>query len=309
MSLLLVAPNRNLKTLKEAILAEDSNIDVEVWPAIENKERVNFAVCWNHPKHLLGQFPNLQAVSSLGAGVNHLLNDPDISEEIRLSRIVTPTLRGQMADYVLNAISTYRHHWNDYYRDKNQTRWEQQLTILKEKCSPGIMGLGEMGQATAELLIKNGYKVNGWARSHKEIEGLNAYAGKAELSDFLNTTNILICLLPLTDETNGILDLELFKQLKQPGYLIQVGRGEHLVEEDLIYALDTGTLNGACLDVFEEEPLPAKHTFWNRDNITITPHIAAITPAEEAAPVIVENYKRALSGMELIHEVDRERGY
>ncbi|MTI86982.1 MAG: glyoxylate/hydroxypyruvate reductase A [Balneolaceae bacterium] len=309
MSLLLVAPNRNLKALKEAILEEDPNIEIDIWPAISNKEKVNFAVCWKHPDHLLGQLPNLQAVSSLGAGVNHLLNDDGISENTKLCRIVTPTLKEQIADYVLNAISNYRHHTLQYITDKKNSRWEQQYTLLKKNCTPGIMGLGEMGLSVASLLVKNGYQVNGWSNSKKEIEHITSYAGEEEFEAFLNDTNILICLLPLTQETKDILDLSVFQKLKQPAYLINVGRGEHLVEEDLIYALDTETLDGACLDVFNEEPLPAKHTFWNRSNIMITPHIAAVTPPEEAAPIIVENYKRTLSGMELKNEVDRKRGY
>lgn len=140
----------------------------------------------------------------------------------------------------------------------------------------------------------------------KEIEGVECFS---DLDDFLSKTNILVCLLPLTKETDGILDLDLFKKLKKPAYLINVARGSHLIEEDLIYGLDTGVLEGATLDVFEEEPLPANHLFWNRPKIMITPHIASITDPKEAAKVIVENYKRSLSGMELLYEVDREKGY
>jgi glyoxylate/hydroxypyruvate reductase A len=171
------------------------------------------------------------------------------------------------------------------------------------------MGLGEMGSSVATLLVQQGYNVNGWSRSEKEIEGVTSFAGNDQLDDFLGKTKVLVNLLPLTEETEGILDLDIFKKLKKPGYLINVGRGSHLVEEDLIYAFDMNYLEGACLDVFEEEPLPKNHTFWNRDQIMVTPHIAAITPAEEAARVIVENYKRAMSGMELMFEVDREKGY
>lgn len=309
MSLLLIAKNRDFDSLKKALLEKDPNLDVDIWPRVENKERVTFAVCWNHPEKVLGNYPNLRAVSSLGAGVNHLLDDESLSDEIPICRLVTDSLQEQMAEYVLNAITNYRLHIGDYFENKRKGIWEQKSTTPKKHATVGIMGLGEMGSNVATLLVQQGYTVSGWSRSKKDIEGVTSFAGKDELDDFLSETKILVNLLPLTEETEGFLDLDLFKKLKQPGYLINVGRGDHLVEEDLIYAFDMGYLEGACLDVFEEEPLPKNHSFWNRKQIMITPHIAAITPAKEAAEVIVENYKRAMSGMDLLFEVDREKGY
>lgn len=309
MSLLLIAKSRDFTSLKDAILDLDPNVDVEVWPRVDKKERVNFAVCWNHPERVLSNYPNLRAVSSLGAGVNHLLNDESLDDEIPIARLITESLQTQMADYVLNAITNYRLHINRYFEQKKTGIWKQYSNILKASTPIGVMGLGEMGSSVATLLVEQGYNVHGWSRSKKDIEGVTSFAGADELEAFLGKTKVLINLLPLTDETEGILDLDLFKKMIKPGYLINVGRGSHLVEEDLIYAFDMDYLEGACLDVFEEEPLPSNHTFWNRKQIMVTPHIAAITPATEAAKVIVENYKRAMSGMELMFEVDREKGY
>ncbi|MBD3616575.1 MAG: glyoxylate/hydroxypyruvate reductase A [Gracilimonas sp.] len=309
MSLLLIAKNRDFDSLKKALLEKDSNLDVEIWPRVENKERVTFAVCWNHPEKVLGNYPNLRAVSSLGAGVNHLLDDESLPEDIPICRLVTDSLQEQMAEYVLNAIVNYRLHIGDYFTNKQKGVWEQKNTVPKKHAPVGIMGLGEMGSSVATLLVQQGYTVSGWSRSKKDIDGVTSFAGPDKLDKFLYETKILVNLLPLTEETEGFLDLDLFKKLKKPGYLINVGRGDHLVEEDLIYALDMGYLEGACLDVFEEEPLPKNHSFWNRKQIMITPHIAAITPAKEAAEVIIENYKRAMSGMALLFEVDREKGY
>ncbi|WP_421773949.1 2-hydroxyacid dehydrogenase [Gracilimonas sp.] len=309
MSLVLIAKNRDFTSLKKALLEKDPNLDVEIWPRVENKERVNFAVCWNHPKHVLNSFANLRAVSSLGAGVNHLLNDEDLAEDVNICRLITGSLKEQMAEYVLNAINNYRLHTITYADQRKEVKWESHSSIPKKHAPVGVLGLGEMGEDVATLLLQQEYIVNSWSRTKKEIDGLTSFAGNEELDDFLGQTNIIVNLLPLTEETEGILDLELFKKLRKPGYLINVGRGSHLVEEDLIYALDTGHLEGACLDVFETEPLPENHPFWNRKNIMITPHIAAITPAKEAADVIIENYKRALSGMELLYEVDRNKGY
>lgn len=293
---------------KEALLRIDANLDIEVWPRVENKDRVTFAVCWNHPKKVLDGYPNLKAVTSLGAGVDHLLKDVAIPKSVKLARVMIPSLKTQMGEYVLNAIQNYRFYTARYVDQKREAYWSKHNPVPKEDCTVGIMGLGEIGSAVAEWLLVNGYEVNGWSRSKKNIGGVQCFDDSG-LDEFLSRTNILVCLLPLTKETSGILELDVFKKLKPPAFLINVARGTHLVEEDLIYALDTKVLQGACLDVFEEEPLPANHLFWNRPNIMITPHTASITDPEEAAELIVENYKRSLSGIELLNEVDRELGY
>lgn len=308
MSLLLIAKNRDMNSLKEALLEVDPNLDVEIWPRVENKERVTFAVSWNHPEKVLQNYPNLRVVSSLGAGADHLLADQSIAKEIHLIRVIVPSLKDQMAEYVLNAIQNYRLHTARYVDQKREGFWSKHEAIPKSDCVVGVMGLGEMGLAVVDSLLANRFSVIGWSRSKKTIDGVDTFSHD-ELEDFLSKTNILVCLLPLTKETSGTLDLEIFKKMKKPAYLINVARGAHLVEEDLVYALDTGALSGATLDVFEEEPLPSNHLFWNRPKIMITPHVASITDPKEAAGVIVENYKRSLSGMDLLFEVDREKGY
>jgi len=308
MSLLLIAPNRDMTSLAEELSKLDSNLDVEVWPKVAHKDRITFAVAWNHPKNILGNYPNLRTVSSLGAGINHLLNDESITTGIHLSRLITTSLKEEMAEFVLQVVLSYRHHTTRYTDQKREAYWGKHTLVPIKDSVIGVMGLGEMGLSTANLLIKNGYQVNSWSKSGKEIANIRSFK-ESEIDDFLAQTNILICLLPLTNETKGILDLDLFKKLKNPSYLINVGRGQHLVEEDLIYGIDTNVLAGAWLDVFEEEPLPTNHLFWNRPKIMITPHVAAITDPKEAAEQILENYKRSLSGMELINAVDRSKGY
>lgn len=308
MSLLLIAKNRDMNPWKEALLDVDPNLDIEIWPRVEKKERVTFAVSWRHPEKVLDGYPNLKAVTSLGAGVDHLLKDESIPESVQLARVMIPSLKSQMGEYVLNAIQNYRFHTARYMDQKREGYWSKHDPVPKEDCTVGIMGLGEMGSFVVNSLIINGYSVAGWSKTKKNIEGVQCFR-EGEFDEFLSQINILVCLLPLTKETAGILELDLFKKLKSPAFVINVARGAHLVEEDLIYALDTGVLKGACLDVFEEEPLPANHLFWNRPNIMITPHVASITDPKEAAEQIVENYKRSLSGMELLNEVDRVRGY
>ncbi|SMO75932.1 2-hydroxyacid dehydrogenase [Fodinibius sediminis] len=309
MSLLFIAPDRNMSEWVDQVNRIDPNIEIDLWPAIEDKERVQFAVCWNQPSHILDSFPNLKAVSSLGAGVDHLLSDDALPGEIPICRIVSSTLVQQMTEYILGAVISIRRHYMTYLRQKDQQQWQIHNHTLPSQSSIGVMGLGEMGSPVARQLAKLGYAVSGWSRTPKQLDKITCYAGRDELPDFLQESQILICLLPLTDQTRSILDLDLIKQMKSPGWIINAARGEHLVDEDLIYALDRGLLRGAWLDVFSEEPLPDKHPFWNRPNIMITPHAASITHPPEAAEQIVDNYKRALSGLALKQRVNRTLGY
>lgn len=308
MSLLLLAPDRNMEPWKDALLEIDPNLEISIWPEVDRKDRIQFIVSWNQPKGVLNRYPNLKVITSLGAGADHILNDPDLPEGVSICRVVSPSLIRQMKEYVLNAVLNYQRNMFTYFRQKEDGLWKEYPNKTPDKIPVGIMGLGKLGQPVAQYLVHNGYRINGWSYSRKEIENITTYKTD-ELNDFLNRSRILICLLPLTEQTEGILDLELFKRLKRPSFIINVGRGEHLVEEDLLYALDKDWIDGACLDVFSEEPLPDRHPFWNRKKIMITPHAASFTPPGEIAEQVVENYKRALSGMELLHEVDREKGY
>lgn len=308
MSILLVTKLREMQLFRKALLNIDPNIDIDLWPEPDNRTRVQFAVVWNHPHDVWTSYPNLKVISSLGAGVDHLLEDDSIPENVRITRIVAPSLTDQMCDYVLAAVlNIFRN--NELYRKlQDESNWKIIPAYQKEELSIGVMGLGELGSATAKRLHLNGFTVNGWAQTEKNLSGITTFIA-GSLSEFLNRSNILVNLLPLTPQTDGILDLDLFKELKKPSYLINVARGEHLVEEDLLYALDRDLIQHAVLDVFSTEPLPESHSFWGREKITITPHIASITDPDEAAFLILENYKRTLSGLELLNEVDRKRGY
>ena len=308
MSILLISKSRNMAPFRDALLQMDNNIDVEIWPAIQSKERVNFAVAWNQPKDQFSQFPNLQVISSLGAGADHLINDPSIPDEVEITRVVSTSLSGQMGDYVLMAALNIIKRTFDYYKKQLNAEWKTGEPLSKKDNTIGVMGLGEIGKDVAVRLAENGFHVSGWSKSKKSINNVTTYSDN-ELGTFLSSTNILVCLLPLTSETEGILDLKLFKQLKQPAFLINVARGQHLVEEDLIYALDMNLIQHAVLDVFQKEPLPESHPFWGRPHISITPHIASLTDPFEIAGLILDNYKRMLSGLSLKYKIDKKKGY
>lgn len=309
MSLLLIAENRDMKAWKDTLLEKESDLDIEIWPEVKKSEHVQFAVAWRHPSHSLTRFPNLKVVSSLGAGVDHILNDKTLPKGIKICRVVDTGLTDDMIEYMTTAVLNYRLNSFAYYRQKMDTNWQTLSTRRMDDFTVGVMGLGEIGLPVAKNFAKLGYKVNGWSNSKKVIKNICTYCGKFELDDFLQDTDLVICLLPLTADTKDILNIDLFKKMKHPGYLINAGRGAHLVEEDLIYALDKNWLEGAQLDVFNEEPLPRNHLFWNRENIIITPHISAETNPSSAANQIIENYKRTISGLPLINEVDIKRQY
>lgn len=297
-----------MEPYRDALVKLDRNLDVEVWPDVKSKDRVSFAVAWQQPKNQFPVYPNLKVISSLGAGADHLLKDDSIPQHVALTRVVAPTLTEQMSDYVLLSVLALIRHFHDYNKQQVWADWEPHTDYKKEDIMVGVMGLGEIGRNTAEHLAKNGFNVSGWSKSKKTIQNVVTYS-KEQLDPFLATTNILVCLLPLTEETKDILNLSLFKKLGKPAFLINVARGSHLVEEDLIYALDMGFLDYATLDVFQKEPLPESHPFWSRDNITITPHVASVTQPEEVAEVILENYKRMRSNLDLLYRVDRYKGY
>lgn len=173
----------------------------------------------------------------------------------------------------------------------------------------GVLGLGRLGGDAACVLRRLGFEVNGWTRRPKTLEGIRTYSGPGGLKEFLGVSDVVICLLPLTPDTENILCRKNFDFMPDGGYVINVGRGSHLVEQDLLFALESGKLGGACLDVFREEPLPPAHPFWTHPKITVTSHISSITDTKDVAVQIVDNYHRLKRGETLLHTIDRTAGY
>lgn len=254
---------------------------------------------------MFGSYPNLKVISSLGAGVDHLLNDSTIPDHITFTKITEQSLVSQMIDYVYACVLSIMLKL-DTYRDSKS--WNPQRKFTRQDLKIGVMGLGNIGKEVAIYLADQGFSVSGLAHSKKDLPQVQTFTPD-QTDDFLSNLSILVNLLPLTEKTEGILNLDLFKKLTSPSFLINAARGDHLVDEDLIYALDTNTIEAAYLDVFSEEPLPDSHPFWNRKNIHITPHIAGGSDPDNVAAELTENYKRLLSGMELQNVVDREKGY
>ncbi|MFM8362831.1 MAG: 2-hydroxyacid dehydrogenase, partial [Haliscomenobacter sp.] len=255
------------------------------------------------------QFPNLKCIQSFGAGVEHLLNDRDLPDSVPIARIVQNAMTVSMRNYVgMAALSIHKR--MDFYREAQiQQQW-QQPDPVELPLRIGILGMGVLGSASARLLADMGFYVKGYSQSPREIPNVPCFdARNTPLHDFVRDVNVLVCLLPLTPQTEGVLNYALFRQLPKGSYLINAARGGHLVEEDLLPALHEGLLAGAYLDVFREEPLPTGHPFWAHPGIVITPHSSSVTNADEALETIVENYRRMQAGQPLLYPVERQKGY
>lgn len=293
---------------KKAFHQIDPAIDIRVWPDIGDPKDIVLVIAWKYPPGELKKYPNLKCIASMGAGVDHILNDPERPQEIPVVRIVDKQMAIDITQYVVAATLYYVKRFDQWAADQQKKLWKKEPPFNLANYQIGIMGLGHLGQHAAKALNQLGLRVIGWSQSKKEIKNIECFDGK-NLKKFLSKTNILICMLPLTKDTINILNEKNFNCLPQGAYLINVARGHLLVEKDLLSAIESGQIAGAYLDVFREEPLPQDHPFWTIPNIKITPHIASITNPKTAASQIIENYHRACRELNLINTVDLKRGY
>lgn len=281
--------------------------EIRIYPEIGNPDDIECVIVWKHDEGKLNDYPNLKLIASYGAGVENILSDPALPKGVPITRFVDDTLSDQMAEFVLAAILNQRLHLT-YYREQQAAAQWREKEFLKGK-TVTILGLGELGSKTARLLVKNDYKVAGWARSDKNINKVTTYKGNDQLFTSVEKADFVVCLLPLTPETKGILNKDLFAAMKKGSYLINVGRGDHQNEQDLMDALETGQLAGALLDVFSKEPLPDDHPFWRHPKIHVTPHISSPTNKANIAKQFLANYNRLKKGEALHQQVDPQRSY
>lgn len=287
---------------------EMPDLPFRVWPDIGDPAEVRYLVAWQPPEDIVGRFPNLQVAFTVSAGVDQY----DLSlipPSIPVVRMVEPGLTDGMVEYVTFATLAAHRDMLGYIDDQRRGVWAPRRNILAAKRRVGVMGLGTLGHAVLAGLKPLGFPLFGWNRSARDIDGVTGFFGADGFTAFLSRCDILICLLPLTAETRGILNRDAFAQLPAGATLINVGRGGHLVEADLLTALDGGQLSGAVLDVFADEPPPADHPFWTHPNILMTPHIASMSQPETAAQVLLANIRRHRAGEPMTNVVDRVRGY
>lgn len=309
MTLLFVSTHEDPAAWTAELRTQLTDVPLRVWPELPDPEAVEYALVWAPPPGLLATLPNLKAVFSVGAGVDALLADPDLPG-VPLVRMVEPGLTEGMTDYVCQQVLHWHRRGPLFARQQREAVWRPVLhQKLARERKVGILGMGTLGSDAARTLAALRFDVAGWSRTPKSVPGVQSFHGSEGLAPFLARTEILVCLLPLTPETDGILDRRLFSALPRGAVVINAARGRHLVEQDLLAALDSGQLAGATLDVFREEPLPHTHPFWSHPKIVVTPHIAAITQPRTAVKQVVEGIRRHRAGQPLEHVVDRDRGY
>lgn len=309
MALLIYSQIHPVADWHDAIAALAPDLDIRVWPEIGNPADIDVALVWKPPPGLLQGLPNLRLMHSFGAGVDGILADPNVPRHVPLARVVDGRLTVGMTEYVLlHVLRFHRQVEAMQFNQKNRT-WKWLPPVDASQRVIGIMGMGTLGSAAAKKLVDFGFQVAGWSRSLKAVEGVTSFHGPEHLESFLRLCNVLVCLLPLTPDTRGIISRRTLSLLPRGAHVINAGRGGHVVEADLLHALDSEWLSGATLDVFAEEPLQAEHPFWTHPKVTVTPHNAADSIPVHVAPQVVENVRRLQAGQPLLRLVDYARGY
>jgi len=294
MSILLASTDfwEDMDVWSNGLQAAMPEMDIKVYPDEGDVNDIEYAVVWKHPRGILKKYPNLKAILSLGAGVDHIISDSELPKGLPIVRLVDKKLTHEMYLHSLHWVLHF--HSNQYlYRIQQQSReWIQQSSVQSEDRTIGIMGLGNIGKAIGDSLVNLDFKVIGWGARPKNSTGeIEYYYGHEQLSEFLSQTDILINVLPLTENTKNILTKNELKLLPKGSFIINIGRGGIINENDLLSFLDSGHINAAALDVFAQEPLPENNSLWGHSSVYITPHIAGQSNPGSAAKTIAENIR------------------
>ncbi|MGB5437593.1 MAG: glyoxylate/hydroxypyruvate reductase A [Maribacter sp.] len=309
MGIVIIRQDGKIDLWKEALKLHAPQIPVYGYLEDHPKEAIKMALVWKQPEGSLAGYPNLECIASSGAGVDFLFEDPQLPTHIPITRVVDEYLAKDMSEHVMALIFAQLKNLYHYKVDQGNGVWKPIPYKRIVDMTIGIMGLGALGTVLANDLVHFGFTVQGWSGSYKNIKGVKAFTGSQEQAEFLRSTQILVCLLPLTPATTGILNSALFEQLPKGAHIINVARGGHLVDGDLLQMLDNGHLSSACLDVYHQEPLPTDHPFWKHPKVHMTPHYASVSDTNSVVPQIVENYRRLMSGEVLLHRVSETKKY
>ena len=287
--------------------------DVVLEPDGASDPSIDYAVVWKHPHGVLSRLPNLRAIFSVGAGVDHIFADATLPE-VPIVRVVADNLTQHMIEYVVWRVLDHHRHGDTYRKQQREKIWDEPPQPIAAETAVGIMGLGQLGRAAANALLSLGFTVNGWTRTPHPMDGVNCFAGSDALPAFLAATDILVVLLPHTPATEGIVDYDLLRGLRRHNrlggaVLVNAGRGKLQKEADILRALDDGTLKEASLDVFETEPLPESSPLWSHPRVFVTPHAAATSDPAHLVPTMLEQMDRFERGEPLSNLVDRQAGY
>jgi len=275
-----------------------------------DKASIDYALVWKPDPGLLASFPNLKGIFNLGAGVDALLRDNTLPRHVPLVRLVDPQLSSGMVEYVAHWVLHFHRDMHIYAHQQRAHDWTPHNNASTATRRVGVLGLGELGQSCAHALMMLGFEsVSGWSRTMKQLPGVRSFAGQDGLKDFLKQAEILVCLLPLTDATRGLINAESLALLPKGAFIINAGRGPLVVDEDLIAALNSGHVAAAALDVFNTEPLPGNHPYWTMESVHITPHVASLTTPMSSSAVIAEALRDLDAGKTPTNLVDFDQGY
>jgi len=284
------------------------DVAFRVWPDIGDPAAVRYLAAWQPPADVMQTFPNLEVIFSVGAGIDQF-DLSGVPPHVEVVRMTEPGVVEGMVEYVTQAVLTIHRDLFDYAAQQRERIWREMPVRAASTRRVGVLGLGMLGTAVLKTLRLFGFDCAGWSRSPHEIEGVECHAGIESLDTFLARTDILVCLLPLTDATRGLIGKYVFQMLPKGASFINVGRGPQVIQQDLLDALDSGHLHAAILDVTDPEPLPPTHPFWTHPRVRLTPHIASATRPETAVDVVLENLRRHRAGERMIGAIDRTRGY
>jgi len=301
------APRDEGATWGAALSAALPEAVVAVWPSIPSA--IDYALVWKPPPDLFAHVRPEKAIFNLGAGVEVLLGTAALPNDIPVIRLENAGMAAQMSEYVTLAVLRAFREADAYAVQQREGRWQPRPRLAKSAFGVGILGFGVLGQAVAGALAPFAFPLCGWSATRKELRGVHSFAGQAELQPFLAASRVLVCLLPSTPATRGLLDRANLSRLPRGAHVVNVARGEIVVDEDLVALLDEGHLAGATLDVFRAEPLPPTHPFWHHPRIVLTPHTSAVTVVDDSIAQIAAKIRRLERGEPVTGIVDRARGY
>ena len=310
MALVYISPWSDAKHWRDQVERHLPGEELRVWPEVGDARAIDVALVWKPPHGALATLPNLKLIASLGAGVEQLLADPKLPRNVPITRLVHPAMTEQMSEYVALGVMLGLRKVADYLGLQRGQRWvEIQRDVLPpSQRTVGVLGLGELGADAVRKLAALGYRVAGWSRTPKSLDGVDCRHGDDGLDAMLGAADAIACLLPLTPATRGIVNRATIGRMKPGVVFVNAARGGHVVDDDLLAALDDGRVGLAVLDVFNEEPLPAGHRYWSHPRVVLTPHIAALT-LPMMADVVLDGVKRLREGRPLRHLVDALQGY
>ncbi|MEQ9643176.1 MAG: glyoxylate/hydroxypyruvate reductase A [Alphaproteobacteria bacterium] len=285
------------------------DVKVVVHPDIGDPAEIDYALVWKPPAGMIAGLPNCKVIFSIAAGIDHILADPERPTALPIVRMVDPALRDMMSEHAMLGVLYFHRFLGHYLENQPKGIWDRKWARHTPDHHVAVLGLGHIGAEVARKFAVYGFQVHGWSRSEKRIPGVECRTGDKGLTDVLSRANYVVNVLPLTDETRTILSATTFELMPKGAVIVNLGRGGHVAEDDLIPALDSGQLGGAFLDVFETEPLPKDHPFWRHPKIVVTPHVAGELLPQSCAQVLASNVRKHIAGETIPHIVDLERGY